>query len=249
MARSADDPLCPDRNAGEHRTAAASRWRRVFPGEERQLGVLRRWLTSLLPGCPARDDVISVATELASNALLHTRSGHDGSFGVEVTWDRSTVAVAVADSGGPAEPHVIEDPGGESGRGLLLVRALSVRTGMSGGEPGRTIWAQIAWDSPDLATPTPAPPSGEEAIRAGELALARRFTGITAWFGRSTQAWWALTSSGALATAPTAPELADLLLRLLDAPASSIHVERTNSHHQQHRSQGEMNAAHGRQDG
>jgi anti-sigma regulatory factor (Ser/Thr protein kinase) len=226
MARSAGDPLCPDRNAGGQRAAASPRWRRVFPGEERQLGVLRRWLTSLLPECPARDDVISVATELASNALLHTYSG-GGSFGMEVTWDRSTVAVAVADSGGPAEPHVIDDPGGESGRGLLLVRALSVRTGVNGGDQGRTVWAQIAWDGPDLATPTPAPPSGEEAIRTDELALARRFTGVTAWFGRSTQAWWALTGQAGLVTAPTAPELANLLLRLPDAPASSRAAEHT----------------------
>jgi len=41
----------------------------VFPGEERQLAVLRRWLATLLPACPARDDVILVATELASNAI------------------------------------------------------------------------------------------------------------------------------------------------------------------------------------
>jgi len=45
------------------------RWRRVFPGEERQLGVLRRWLESLLPDCPARGDVACVATELGTNAV------------------------------------------------------------------------------------------------------------------------------------------------------------------------------------
>jgi hypothetical protein len=43
-------------------------WRREFPGEGGQLGVLRRWLASLLPPCPARDDVVSVANELSSNA-------------------------------------------------------------------------------------------------------------------------------------------------------------------------------------
>jgi len=44
------------------------RWRRVFPGEERQLAILRRWLASLLPDAPARDDLFAVATELASNS-------------------------------------------------------------------------------------------------------------------------------------------------------------------------------------
>src|SRR5690242_11512328 len=100
--------------------ADALRWREVFDGEERQLGVMRRWLTSLLPDCPARDDVISVATELASNALLHTESGRGGWFAVEVTWLDSAMRVRVADGGGPGEPHVIEDPDGERGRGLLL---------------------------------------------------------------------------------------------------------------------------------
>lgn len=37
-------------------------------------------LASVLPECPARDDVISVATELASNAILHTASGNRGWF-------------------------------------------------------------------------------------------------------------------------------------------------------------------------
>ena len=35
--------------------ASELRWRRVFHGEARQLAVVRRWVESLLPGCPARD--------------------------------------------------------------------------------------------------------------------------------------------------------------------------------------------------
>lgn len=40
------------------------RWRRVVPGHERQLGVLRRWLESLLPQCPARDHLTAVGGRL-----------------------------------------------------------------------------------------------------------------------------------------------------------------------------------------
>ena len=83
------------------------RWRQVFFGEERQLATLRCWLVSLLPDCLARDDVISVATELASNAIRHTTSGQGGRFGVEITRHAAVVRVAVADSGGPGEPRVI----------------------------------------------------------------------------------------------------------------------------------------------
>jgi hypothetical protein len=34
--------------------------------------MLRRWLESVLPDRPARDDVACVATELGSNAIRHT---------------------------------------------------------------------------------------------------------------------------------------------------------------------------------
>jgi anti-sigma regulatory factor (Ser/Thr protein kinase) len=120
----------------------------VFPGHGRELSALRRWLSSLLPDCPARDDVLVVANELSSNAIAHTASGQDGCFAVEVTWHGSVVQVVVADYGGPAEPRVIDDPAAERGRGLRLVNGLSVRTGVAGDRRGRLVWAQIAFDSP-----------------------------------------------------------------------------------------------------
>ncbi|HEY5985760.1 MAG TPA: ATP-binding protein [Streptosporangiaceae bacterium] len=196
--------------------AKVLRWRHVFNGEERQLGVLRRWLASLLPECPARDDVISVATELASNALRHTTSGRGGSFGVEITRDRYAVRVAVADDGGPAEPHVIEDPVAEHGRGLVLVRGLSVRSGVVGDRRGRLSWADVPWVDATETGPALLDPY-EASIRDGEAALKRRFAGVHAWFGRSTLAWWALTGPDELVTAPSARELAGLLYRLQNA--------------------------------
>ena len=158
----AGQPHRPDQEAGRHTavpaaaTANALRWRQLFHGEERQLGVLRRWLASVLPECPARDDVISVATELGSNALRHTASGRGGLFAVGVTWHESTVRVAVADCGSPTEPHVIEDPAAEHGRGLLLVLGLSVRTGVTGDHRGRVVWADIAWAGPNAPAPAPS---------------------------------------------------------------------------------------------
>jgi len=129
-------------------------WRRVFPGHERELSNIRRWLSLLLPDCPARDNVLSVATELGSNAIQHTASGQGGSFTVEITWRPSTAQVAVTDFGSPAEPHVIDEPTGARGRGLLLVRGLSVRTGHTGDQRGRLVWAQVPWDGPSPAVPT-----------------------------------------------------------------------------------------------
>jgi hypothetical protein len=192
------------------------RWRRVFPGHVRELSDMRRWLSLLLPDCPARESVLIVATELGSNAIQHTASGRGGWFAVEIAWHPSAVHVAVADSGSPAEPHVIDAPAGEHGRGLLLVRGLSARTGQTGDQRGRLVWAQIPWDGPSPAVPASSQDPYLAAIRDGEAALARRFAGVPAWFGRSTLAWWAVAGPDGLVSAPSARELAGLLYRLLD---------------------------------
>jgi hypothetical protein len=210
--------------------AMVLRWRQVFRGEERQLGLMRRWLASLLPECEARDDVISVATELGSNAIGHTASGRGGWFAVELTWHQSMVQVAVADCGGPGEPRVIDDPDGEQGRGLLLVRALSARTGFVGDHRGRLVWAQIAWQDPDGAAPASSRDPYQRAIRDGEAALTRRFAGTPAWFGRATLRWWALPSSGDLVSAPSAPELAALLYRLEETAGTRMPGAPRESH-------------------
>ena len=164
----------------------------MFPGEERQLAALRRWLAELLPPCAARDDVAAVATELGSNAVRHTLSGRGSWFAAEITWYPAAVWVAVADCGGPSEPRVIDDLAAEHGRGLLVVRGLSVRTGVTGDHRGRLVWAQVAWADPSPAAPTSSQDPYQAAIRDGETALARRFAGVPAWFGRSTLAWWAM---------------------------------------------------------
>ena len=179
-------------SAGPAAPGPPMRWRRVFPGDGRQLSMLRRWLESLLPDCPARGDVASVATELGANAIQHTASGHGGSFTVEITWHRAAVRVAVADSGGPAEPRVIDDPAGEHGRGMLLVQGLSVRTGICGDHRGRLIWADILWNPTEATAATSAQDPYEAAIDADQAGLTSRFTGVQAWFGRSTLQWWAL---------------------------------------------------------
>jgi hypothetical protein len=193
------------------------RWRRLFPGEERELAALRRWLELLLPDCPARGDLAIVATELCTNAICHTASGHGGWFGVDITWHQQAVRVAVTDGGAPAGPQVINDPDGERGRGLLVVKGLSVRTGMCGDHRGRLVWADVPWGDAAAAEPASPQEPYEAAIGDGLAALASRFTSVPAWFGRSTLQWWAL-AGGKLLAAPTTQELASQLGRVLGPP-------------------------------
>ena len=55
-----------------------SRQQRTFPGRPSELARLRRWLVGLLPDTPARDDVVTIAVELCTNAIQHTASGQGG---------------------------------------------------------------------------------------------------------------------------------------------------------------------------
>lgn len=147
------------------------RWQRAFPGERRQLALLRQWLTSLLPDCPARDDVLIVASELAGNAVIHTASGRGGWFTTEITMLGSALRVAVRDQGSPGEPRLINDPDGETGRGLLLVTGVSAQTGITGDQHGRQVWADIKWNGPHDITAHAAPGTGPAAPLPGSPAV------------------------------------------------------------------------------
>ena len=146
----------------------AHRWQRLFRGHESELRQLRHWLTELLPDSPGRDDLISVAVELGTNAVQHTASGDGGWFTVEVACRGPVMRVSVTDEGAERGPSLTGDPvaqlgldeapdlGEDSvlgafagtrcdrGRGLVIVRALAVTCGVCGNASGRTVWAEIA---------------------------------------------------------------------------------------------------------
>ena len=101
---------------------------RVFLGTGDQLAAVRRFVRSEFGGHPALDDAVLAASELAANALAHTRSGREGgTFTVHLgVMSSKSVCILVADQGGPTAPqarHAGIDA--ESGRGLDLVTAVS----------------------------------------------------------------------------------------------------------------------------
>jgi hypothetical protein len=196
------------------------RWRAVIRGNTRELRAMRRWVETLLPDGPARHDVITVATELATNAVKFTASAQ-GWFAVQITWYPSIVRVAVEDGGAPEGPYLVDDPGAEYGRGLQMVRALSTRSGVCGDWRGRLAWADVPWTQPGDQPPRPG--NGPEAtIRDGLATLTHRHPGVTAWFGRATLRWWASPGPGrSLLSAPSAGELASLLDQAPAHPAAS----------------------------
>ena len=85
------------------------------------------------------DDARVVVTELAANAVLHARSG----FSVSIHGDAARLRIGVRDGSrampAPQEPA----PRGLSGRGLLLVSALSSRWGVEPRTDGKVVWAEL----------------------------------------------------------------------------------------------------------
>ncbi len=133
---------------------------------------MRHWLTSLLPDGLERDDLTSVAVELATNAIQHTASGQSGWFTVELACHGHMAGIAVSDEGGAGAPQPSDDPMSDRGRGLVIVQALAQSWGVRGDSRGRTVWAEVAAAGPG-ACPSAAP-AQPDAFPDGFLSRAVR---------------------------------------------------------------------------
>jgi hypothetical protein len=186
-------------------------WSRDFPGHKGQPRQVRAWIEGILPACDALEDLILIASELAGNAVTHTRSGHDdGRFTVDVTWSPPTARVVVGDQGsdevpGSASP---DDSDAETGRGLLLVAALSAAWGMAGNAGARWLWADVPWQARGGPLLTTASGTKDASRELAQLCCA--YTGTTAWFDEHSGEWTARqprpdgTSDTLCAPSPTA---------------------------------------------
>jgi anti-sigma regulatory factor (Ser/Thr protein kinase) len=104
-------------------------------------------VAQLLDGCPAAANVVLCLSELASNTILHSRSGQPGGhFGVQVeARPGEWVRVAVDDDGGPWTANSADDDI-EHGHGLEIVCALSAAMAVSEIGLRRVVWFRCAWD-------------------------------------------------------------------------------------------------------
>jgi anti-sigma regulatory factor (Ser/Thr protein kinase) len=92
------------------------------------------------------EDVVLLASELATNAVLHTASGDGGALRVIVRLAYGLVRVEVHDGGSDSAPGVsCTGETGESGHGLELVEAIAARWGHHGGPNGRMVWFEVEW--------------------------------------------------------------------------------------------------------
>ena len=139
--------------AGHGAWLVATPKRRVFPGRPDQVAQARRFVARVLEGCPVADDALLCASELASNAIRHTRTGRrSGKFQVVVWRGVASACVAVLDDGSDSTPAPSPGQAGrlaESGHGLLAVQALAAwwghHTYRDGSTRGTAVWFRLDW--------------------------------------------------------------------------------------------------------
>lgn len=129
---------------------AGNRVARLAGGRE-QVGWARRLVSATLGrDHPRHDDCVLLTSEIATNAVVHSRSGNGGTFTVTVSCLPDRVRVCVEDDGSAAPPcagHPL--PGGSSsgGRGFPLLDMLADRWGLVR-EGGRNeVWFEIWFEA------------------------------------------------------------------------------------------------------
>jgi anti-sigma regulatory factor (Ser/Thr protein kinase) len=133
-------------------TAAAPQaitFERAYSGTADQSRQVRADLTGIAGQCPVVDELVLLASELAANAILHSRSGHpDRSFTVRATLYPGNYAwVEVIDQGGAWTAGEHDD---EHGRGLAVVAAIAGdgNWGIDGDSASRAAWFRLDWPQP-----------------------------------------------------------------------------------------------------
>ncbi|MFF3437279.1 ATP-binding protein [Streptosporangium sp. NPDC002721] len=110
---------------------------------------------------PLHDDCVLLTSEIATNAVIHSRSGDGGAFTVTVACSAAGVRVSVQDEGSSEAPAAsrasLDDATG--GRGLPLLDALAHRWGLVREAGANKVWFELV---PEMA-----------GLRAGSLAGAR----------------------------------------------------------------------------
>ena len=122
---------------------------RAYPGMISQPRQVRADLSVIAREFPAMDELLLLTSELAANAILHSRSGHPGgAFTVHVTLYPGDYAwVEVVDQGGTWTP---DKHGEEHGRGLVVLAAVAGggNWGIDGGDHSRVAWFRLDWARP-----------------------------------------------------------------------------------------------------
>jgi anti-sigma regulatory factor (Ser/Thr protein kinase) len=85
-----------------------------------------------------------IVSELATNAVVHARSG----FTVSLNHDGPVVRIAVGDGAGGIPHRGVAGTDAPRGRGLPIIEAVAARWGHLALDRGKLVWAELSGDSP-----------------------------------------------------------------------------------------------------
>ena len=100
--------------------------------------VLREWELDELV-----DPANLVVSELATNAVVHARSG----FTVSLTHDGPVIRIAVGDGASSVPQRAAGGAGVPRGRGLPIIEAVAARWGHFALDRGKLVWAELSGES------------------------------------------------------------------------------------------------------
>jgi len=130
---------------------------------------VREFLTRMGHTEDALDDAELSVSELATNALLHSRSGQSGGvMTLFIRSDAGRLRVAVADQGerDGEGVHTRED-GDDFGRGKLIVDSCATRSGEYWSEATHVAWFEIEEDHVPVSA-FDAEPASAESVGSGD---------------------------------------------------------------------------------
>jgi anti-sigma regulatory factor (Ser/Thr protein kinase) len=120
----------------------------TLPGLRASVPCARRWVSKALTGHPLADNARLIITELAANAVKHTRSNAKkhprGRFDVHLFASETDVRIEVTDDGSDTSPApMAASVNAECWRGLAIVQALATAWGTRPTGARRTVWAEL----------------------------------------------------------------------------------------------------------
>jgi anti-sigma regulatory factor (Ser/Thr protein kinase) len=122
---------------------------RVFPAMPESVRDGRHWLAATLAPelCPedtACDSSVLLLSEGLTNSIVH---GSGDKVEVSAFIHEASVRVEITDGGGSTLPHYVDDPCGEGGRGLPIMRAVAREWGFEVLDDGRLqLWFEVPCD-------------------------------------------------------------------------------------------------------
>ena len=123
-------------------TTAAAAGTCRYPADPAQVRHARAALAELLRGSPRADDAILIASEFATNCVVHSASRDGGEFTLRAEVRQDYVRIEVEDAGGPWHGGPRDD---SRPHGFDVVDAIAgpQNWGLDGDTAGRIAWARL----------------------------------------------------------------------------------------------------------